>query len=74
MARKLALILIGVLLGASVGAGVGLGAGLAYTTLAETSGFEGESGFVVAYWMLAGIILGVIAGPTLLLRRSANKT
>jgi hypothetical protein len=53
-----------------VGGAVGLCCGLAYTALAGTSSFEGYSGFVVAYWMLAGIIPGAIAGPILLIRRA----
>ena len=50
------------LLGLVAGGVIGLLGGLAYTTLAQTSGFEGYSGFVVIYWMLAGIFLGLIAG------------
>jgi hypothetical protein len=49
-------------LGAMAGGILGLLGGLAYTSLAQTSGFEGYSGYVVAFWMLAGIALGLIAG------------
>ncbi|MFN4141342.1 hypothetical protein [Aestuariivirga sp.] len=66
---KAGLILLGVVLGAVVGGGAGLLGGLAYTELAATSGFEGYSGFVVAYWLVAGIILGMIAGPIIAARR-----
>lgn len=60
--RSIALGLLCALLGAIAGGGLGIGGGLAWTALAETSSFEGYSGFVIAYWMLAGIILGFIAG------------
>ena len=43
--------------------------GLAYTELADTSGFEGYSGFVVIYWLLAGIVLGLAAGVIIAVRR-----
>jgi hypothetical protein len=36
--------------------------GLAWTELAADSGFEGYSGFVVVYWLFAGLILGLAAG------------
>ena len=54
--------LLGLLFGAVAGGGLGLIGGLAYTELANISGFEGYSGFVVAYWILGGIVLGLIAG------------
>ena len=60
--RTTGLALLGAVVGAVAGGGLGLGGGLAYTELASVSGFEGYSGFVVAYWMLAGIILGLLAG------------
>lgn len=40
-------------------------AGLAYIEIAGTSGFEGYSGFVVAFWMLGGIAVGMILGLVL---------
>jgi hypothetical protein len=60
--RKIGFALLGLVLGGVVGCGLGLLGGLAYTELTSTSGFEGYSGFVVAYWMLCGIVLGLIAG------------
>jgi hypothetical protein len=53
---------LGLIAGAIAGGLAGLGSGLAWTSLAGTSGFEGYSGFVVAYWMLGGIIAGALAG------------
>jgi hypothetical protein len=35
---------------------------LAYVEIAGTSGFEGYSGFVVAFWLLGGVVIGMIAG------------
>jgi hypothetical protein len=60
--RSIGFALLGLILGAIVGGGVGLLGGLGYTGLAQTSGFEGYSGFVAAYWMLGGIVVGLIAG------------
>ena len=60
--KSIPLGLLGIVAGAIAGCGIGLLRGLAWTSLAGTSGFEGYSGFVVAYWMLAGIILGAAAG------------
>ena len=48
--------------GPAIGGGLGLLGGLAYTELANTSGFEGYSGFVVVAWMVCGIVVGLIAG------------
>lgn len=62
LARRLAFAVLGITLGASGGGVAGLLGGLAYTEIAHTSGFEGYSGFVVAFWMLGGIVLGMIAG------------
>lgn len=45
-----------------LGGGTGLLGGLAWVELAGTSGFEGYSGFVVIYWALAGILVGLAAG------------
>jgi hypothetical protein len=47
--RIMGLTLLGLLVGAAVGCGLGFLGGLAYIELAKVSGFEGESGFVVAY-------------------------
>ena len=60
--RTIGLALLGLLFGAVAGGGLGLLGGLAYTELANISGFEGYSGFVVAYWIFGGIVLGLIAG------------
>jgi len=54
---------LGLILGSALGAGIGLLGGLAWTTLAGTSSFEGYSGFVVAFWMLGGLLFGMVAGP-----------
>jgi hypothetical protein len=56
--RKTATVILSPLIGGLLGF---LG-GLAWTELAATSGFEGYSGFVVVYWLLAGLVLGLIAG------------
>ncbi len=56
--RKTALVILSPFAGGLLGF---LG-GLAWTELAATSGFEGYSGFVVIYWLLAGLILGLFAG------------
>lgn len=62
LARRLAFAVLGLALGASGGGVIGLLAGLAYTEIAGTSGFEGYSGFVVAFWIMGGITVGMIAG------------
>ena len=62
LARRLGFALLGITLGSSGGGLAGLLGGLAYTGIAGTSGFEGYSGFVVAFWILGGIMLGMIAG------------
>jgi uncharacterized BrkB/YihY/UPF0761 family membrane protein len=62
LVRRLAFAVLGIALGASAGGVAGLLAGLAYTEIAATSGFEGYSGFVVAFWMLGGVVIGMIAG------------
>lgn len=54
--------ILGLLLGTGCGGGIGLLGGLAYTSLVSTSSFEGYSGFVVVYWLLAGAGLGLIGG------------
>ena len=60
--RRIGFALLGLLLGGVAGGGLGLLGGLAYTELADTSGFEGYAGFVVAFWMLGGIVFALIAG------------
>ena len=62
MARRLGFALLGMTLGSAGGGVAGLLAGLAYTEIAATSGFEGYSGFVVAFWMLGGVVIGMIVG------------
>lgn len=62
MVRRVGFALLGMLLGAIVGAVAGLLGGLGYTELANTSGFEGYSGFVVAFWILGGIASGMTIG------------
>ena len=62
MARRLALAALGITLGSSGRGVVGLLAGLAYIEIADTSGFEGYSGFVVAFWMLGGVAIGMMLG------------
>jgi hypothetical protein len=62
LARRLAFAVLGLALGAAGGGVIGLLAGLAYVEIAQTSGFEGYSGFVVAFWILGGITVGMIAG------------
>jgi hypothetical protein len=56
--RKIGIVILSPLIGGLLGF---LG-GLAWTELAATSGFEGYSGFVVVYWLLGGVMLGLIAG------------
>lgn len=68
--RTIAFGLLGLLLGGVAGGGIGLLGGLAYTELAATTGFEGYSGFVVAGWMLAGIVIGMISGLVAGIKRS----
>jgi hypothetical protein len=62
IARRLAFSVLGITLGSSGGGIAGLLAGLAYTEIAATSGFEGYSGFVVAFWILGGVAIGMIVG------------
>jgi hypothetical protein len=62
IARRLAFAALGITLGSLGGGIAGLLAGLAYTEIAATSGFEGYSGFVVAFWILGGIAIGMIVG------------
>lgn len=67
--RKAGMALLGALGGAVIGGLAGLGGGLAWTELASVSGSEGYSGYVVAYWILAGIVLGLLAGAIFGARR-----
>jgi hypothetical protein len=62
LGRAIGFAAIGLFAGAVLGGAAGLAGGLGYISLAETSGFEGYAGFVVLYWILAGIVLGAIAG------------
>jgi hypothetical protein len=62
LARRLGLAALGIVLGSAGGGIAGLLAGLAYVEIANTSGFEGYSGFVVAFWLLGGVTLGMILG------------
>jgi hypothetical protein len=62
LVRRLGLAALGLVLGSAGGGVAGLLAGLAYVEIANTSGFEGYSGFVVAFWMLGGVTLGMILG------------
>jgi len=62
IARRLAFAVLGLALGAAGGGVIGLLAGLAYIEIAGTSGFEGYSGFVVAFWIMGGITIGMIGG------------
>lgn len=67
--RKLGLGLLGMLGGGILGGILGLLGGLGYTELAAISGFEGYSGYVVVFWMLGGILIGIVVVPILMLRR-----
>ena len=75
LARRLGLAALGIVLGSAGGGVAGLLAGLAYIEIANTSGFEGYSGFVVAFWMLGGITIGMILGLVVAYRfaRKRNK-
>lgn len=69
-ARTFGFGLLGMLLGAIAGGVSGLLGGLAWTQIAGTSGFEGYSGFVVACWIIAGIVLGLGLGLVIGLKRA----
>jgi hypothetical protein len=73
IARQLAFSVLGLILGALSGGVLGLLGGLAYTEIAATSGFEGYSGFVVAYWILGGIVIGMIAGLVMALKLARRR-
>lgn len=70
VARSLGLAFLGLLLGGLAGGLIGLLGGLGYTSLAATSSFEGYSGYLVAFWMLVGILIGMIAGAIMGFRRA----
>ena len=55
-------IAVGVLLGGIGGGVVGSLIGMVYVAFAQVSSFEGESGFVVAAFMLLGMVIGIVAG------------
>ena len=61
-AKSIGLGMLWAILGGIVGGGLGLGGGLAWTELAHTSGFEGYSGYVVGYWLIFGVFIGLIGG------------
>jgi len=73
VARAFAFALLGALVGAVAGGLAGLGLGLAWVTIAGTSGFEGYSGFVVGYWILGGIVAGMIGGAILFARLARRR-
>ena len=73
IARQLAFSVLGLISGALGGGVLGLLGGLAYTEIAATSGFEGYPGFVVAYWILGGIVIGMIAGLVIALRLAKRR-
>jgi hypothetical protein len=62
IARNVGYALLGLILGGMIGGGLGLLGGLGYTSLAEVSGFEGKSGYVVAFWTIGGTMLGLVIG------------
>ena len=62
IARRIGFAILGQGLGGIAGGCLGLLGGLAYTELTSTSEFEGYAGFIVAYWILGGIALGLVAG------------
>jgi hypothetical protein len=55
-------IVVGVLVGGFGGGVIGSLTGMVYVALAQVSSFEGESGFVVAAFMLLGVVIGIVAG------------
>ena len=65
MARRLGFAALGITLGSSGGGIIGLLAGLGYIEIADTTGFEGYSGFVVVFSMLGGVAIGMILGLVL---------
>lgn len=69
-ARTFGFGILGAVIGAAAGVGLGLIGGLGYAELASVSGFEGYSGFVVAYWMLGGLIAGIVLGIPIAIKQS----
>jgi hypothetical protein len=67
--RTIALALVWAIPGAVAGGVAGLLLGLGYITVAQTSSFEGYSGFVVGGWILFGILAGLVAGAVFGARR-----
>lgn len=65
-------VLLFTLAGAVAGFGAGLLLGLAHVELADVSGFEGYSGFVVVYWGIAGLFLGMFGGAVWGLRKRSG--
>ncbi len=63
--RRIGFALLGLILGGAIGGGAGLLSGLLYAHLANTPSFEGLSGHVVVFWMLGGIVLGLLTGTVL---------
>ena len=66
-AHRIGFALLGLMVGSSGGAAVGLLAGLAHIEI-QSRRFEGYAGFVVAFWILGGTIIGAIAGLVLAYR------
>jgi hypothetical protein len=62
--------LLGFVVGGTTGAGLGLLGGLGYIELADVSGFEGESGYAVILWALAGLLVGCVAGTVFGVKRA----
>jgi hypothetical protein len=60
--RSVGFALIGAIAGAVLGGGAGVFVGLAFNSIADTSDFEGFSGYVVALCMVCGVISGFLAG------------
>ena len=60
--RRIGLALLGIIFGSAFGGVVGLLSGLTYVGIAGSSGFEGYSGFVVAFWIIGGVTIGMMVG------------
>jgi hypothetical protein len=71
--RAAALGLIGLFSGAVAGAVTGVAAGIVWTSVFQTSSFEGYSGMLVFYsFMPIGAILGGLTGAVVLWRGTAR--
>ncbi|PHP68796.1 hypothetical protein CSC94_02035 [Zhengella mangrovi] len=68
-ARKAGFALLGAILGAVLGGFVGFGAGFAYVELANVTDFEGASGYAVVFWSLLGVVVGLVTGIIVGVRR-----